>query len=223
MPQKKRKISDLTAGDANSLLQALNQFQNSLDDEDEDLPSGLLNTLEEFRTKLEAIKVSRTSRMFNSRDLFDDFPKQVSFSKVNAITLLQVRIKTGPLFLVPETRLLVEGLGSAEVDGKALTVEVLKRLISLVRRHVSVVTEAGCRVLISLILLRVASTMSTNHMDVNIIPEFPIAKTVFPGNRSFDGVVDFLLTELPQKYTEFLLADPTGILANTDEIKGTVT
>ena len=43
--------------------------------------------------------------------------------------------------------------------------------------------------------------MSTNHMDVNIIPEFPIAKTVFPGNRSFGGVVDFLLTKLPEKYT----------------------
>lgn len=57
MPQKKRKISDLTAGDANFLLQALNQFQSGLDDEDEDLPSGLLSALEEFRTKLEAIKV----------------------------------------------------------------------------------------------------------------------------------------------------------------------
>jgi len=204
MPQRKRKISDLTAGDANSLLQALNQFQHSLDDEDEDLPSGLLSALGEFRAQLEAIK-------------------HVSFSKVDAITLLQVGIKTGPLFLVPETSLLAEGLGSTEVDGKSLTMEVLKQMISLVRHHVSVVTEAGCRVLINLILLRVASTMSTNHMDVNIIPEFPIAKTVFPGNRSFGGVVDFLLTKLPEKYTEFLLADPTGILANTDEIKGTLT
>jgi hypothetical protein len=55
MPHKKRKISDLTAGDANTLLQALNQFQDSFDD-DEDLPSGLLSALGEFRTKLEAIK-----------------------------------------------------------------------------------------------------------------------------------------------------------------------
>ena len=60
MLQKKRKISDLTAGDANSLLQALNQFQNSLDDEDEDLPSGLLSALGEFRAKLEAIKVCKS-------------------------------------------------------------------------------------------------------------------------------------------------------------------
>ena len=61
MPQKKRKISDLTAGDVNSLrlLQALNQFQNSLDDEVEDLPSGLLSALGEFRAKLESIKVCK--------------------------------------------------------------------------------------------------------------------------------------------------------------------
>ena len=62
-------------------------------------------------------------------------------------------------------------------------------------------TEAGCRVPINLILLHVASTMSTNQMDVNIIPEFPITKTVFPGNHSFGGVVDFLLTKLPERYT----------------------
>ena len=74
--------------------------------------------------------------MFGSKD---DLAKHVSFSKVDAITLLQVGIKTGPLFLVPETRLLAEGLGSTEVDGKSLTMEVLKQMISLVRRHVSVV------------------------------------------------------------------------------------
>ena len=57
MPHKKRKISDLTTADADSLLRSLNQFQDNLDDEDEDLPSGLLSALAEFRMKLEAIKV----------------------------------------------------------------------------------------------------------------------------------------------------------------------
>jgi hypothetical protein len=91
-------------------------------------------------------------------------------------------------------RLSAEELGSTEVAGKALTMEVLKQLIELVRCHVSVVvskmhnlcpstqwrlsqTEAGCRVLINLILL-LASIMSIDHMDVNIIPKFPIAETV---------------------------------------------
>ena len=56
-PRKQRKISDLTAEDAITLLQPLNQFQDCLDDDDDDLPSGLLSALEEYRTKLEAIIV----------------------------------------------------------------------------------------------------------------------------------------------------------------------
>ena len=60
MSHKKRKISELTAGDTNTLLEALNRFQDNLDDNDKDLPSGLLDALDEFRTKLAAIKVCTT-------------------------------------------------------------------------------------------------------------------------------------------------------------------
>lgn len=62
-------------------------------------------------------------------------------------------------------------------------------------------TEAGCRILINMILLRVVSAMSTDETDVNIIPEFPIAKATFPSNFSFGGVVDLLLTKLPSRFT----------------------
>ena len=55
MPPKKQKISDVNTSDVNSLLQALNDFQDILDDEDEDLPSTLFK--EEFHTKLQAIEV----------------------------------------------------------------------------------------------------------------------------------------------------------------------
>jgi hypothetical protein len=60
MSHKKRKISELTAGDTNNLLEALNRFQDNLDDNDKDLPSGLLDALDEFRTKLATIKVCTT-------------------------------------------------------------------------------------------------------------------------------------------------------------------
>ncbi|KAF8711074.1 hypothetical protein AX14_013300 [Amanita brunnescens Koide BX004] len=149
--------------------------------------------------------------------------QHVTFSKVDALVLLQVNIKSGLLFLVPETRASAEERGLAEIEGKALSMGILKELIELVRRHMTVVTEAGCRVLISLILLRVASTMSTDQMDVNIIPEYPISRTLFPGNRSFGGAVDFLLTKLPGRYTRYLLGDPTTALGNPDAIKGPVT
>jgi hypothetical protein len=92
----------------------------------------------------------------------------------------------------------------------------------------------------NLVLLRVVSSMSTDQMDVNIIPEYPIARTIFPGSRSFGGVVDFLLTKLPERYTRrklirhltqlsdpdrsgYLLGDPTTALGNPDTIKGPVT
>jgi hypothetical protein len=60
---------------------------------------------------------------------------------------------------------------------------------------------AGCRVLINLILLRVALTMSDGQTDVDIIPEYPTATTTFSDNRSFAGVVDFLVAKLPARYT----------------------
>ena len=152
---------------------------------------------------------------------------------------------------------MAEEKGSTEVDGKALTMDVFKQLTALVHRYVSVVvshispsdhfslstlfseSEAGCRVLMNLILLRVVSSMSIHQIDVNIIPEVPISKTIFHGNLLFGGIVDLLLTKFPDRYTrkpnfshlssqgcnsphtEFLLADPTGILANPEEIKGT--
>ncbi|KAF7760588.1 hypothetical protein Agabi119p4_11264 [Agaricus bisporus var. burnettii] len=137
-----------------------------------------------------------------------------------ASTLPQANIKSGPLILIPEVKDLAEYQGSAEVEGKALSMEVLKQLIELVRRHVSVVTQAGSRVLINLILLRVASAMSTDQMDVNIIPEYPIFRALSPNHHSFDGVVDFLLTKLPGRYTPFLLGDPTIALSNPNAIKG---
>ncbi|KAF8334622.1 uncharacterized protein EI90DRAFT_2993534 [Cantharellus anzutake] len=204
MPPKKRKISDLTANDVNALSLTLNEFQMALVEDDEDLPPGLITALEQFREKLQVVK-------------------HVSFSKVDSFVLLQVNIKSGPLFLVPEKKALAEELGSAEIGDRALSMKVLKELIELVRKHVSVTTEAGCRVLINLVLLRVASAMSTDQMDVNIIPEYPIPKTLFLGNHSFGGVVDFLMTKLPERYTSFLLDDPVTALGNPTAIDGPVT
>lgn len=81
--------------------------------------------------------------------------------------------------------------------------------------------------------------MSTDQMDVNIIPEYPIFRALSPGHHSFYGVVDFLLTKLPGRYTRlfesydngplqntnfhsiaFLLGDPTIALGNPNAIKG---
>jgi len=61
-----------------------------------------------------------------------------------------------------------------------------------------------------LLLLRVASTMSDENADINIIPDFPIAKTISAEIRSAVGVVDFLMANLPARYTG-KLREPTSV------------
>ncbi|KAG1808006.1 uncharacterized protein BJ212DRAFT_1580146 [Suillus subaureus] len=197
---KRRKLSDLTAGDTNELLRKLQEFRANLDEGDEDLPAGLIDKLQELRDKSEDVKV-------------------------DPITLISLRISSGPLFLISDKRQEVENLGLAEISG-CLPIDTARFLISLVRGHVATVTEAGCRILINILLLRVVSVMCSGDTTVNIIPEFPIPRTIFhrdSGKYSFSGVVDFLVTKLPAQYTEYLLGDPTTALANPGNIKGPMT
>jgi len=204
---KKRKLSNFTTDDRNAMLLALQHFQDTLDgldEEDEELPAVIHETLDQLRQKLELVK-------------------DTSFSKVDPTILVQVNIKIGPLFLVQDQIDAAKEIGSADIDDRVITLDVLKELIALTRKHVSVVTQAGCRVLTNLILLRVASTMSDAQTDVNFIPEYPISTTAFYDNRSFGGVVDFLVAKLPARYTPFLLGDPVNAMANPAGIKGPVT
>jgi hypothetical protein len=55
---KKRKLSDLMAQDTNSLLSALAIVESTLDENDEELPSELISSLEELRAKLEVVKAT---------------------------------------------------------------------------------------------------------------------------------------------------------------------
>ncbi|KAG2118706.1 uncharacterized protein F5147DRAFT_832565 [Suillus discolor] len=132
--------------------------------------------------------------------------KHTSFSKVDS-TMLASK---------------AEALGLTGIPG-CLPIETTRFLISLVRGCVATVTEAGCRILINTLLLRVVSVMCPDTATVNIIPEFPIPSTIFnqgSARRSFSGIVDFLVTKLPTPYTGFLLTNPTKTLVdlgNTQE------
>ena len=55
-PAKKRKLSDLTVQDRNSLLSALAIVESTLDESDEELPSELISFLEKLRAKLEVVQ-----------------------------------------------------------------------------------------------------------------------------------------------------------------------
>ena len=64
-------------------------------------------------------------------------------------------------------------------------------------------TEAGCRILINILLLRAVSVMCPGEMTVNIImiPSPSNDLQADSGKYSFSGVVDFLVTKLPARYT----------------------
>ena len=51
--EEKAKVSDLTVDDASALLRTLAEFQVQLDEDDEDLPKGLIDGLEELCKKLQ--------------------------------------------------------------------------------------------------------------------------------------------------------------------------
>ncbi|KAG1763890.1 hypothetical protein EV702DRAFT_1205343 [Suillus placidus] len=193
----------MTINDTNVLLRTLAKFQEQLDEVDEGLPTGLIGGLEQLLRKLEIIP-----------------DPSVPFSEVDALTLLG--IKTAPLYLLPDVTLDIESLGSSTSDPEGeFALETLKELLGLVKHHVSLVTEAGCRILINIILLRVVSAVSTAGIDVNIVPEFSIAKTTLSGNSisfKFGHVVDLLLTNC-----RFLLDDPTLASGNQSEIDGPMT
>jgi hypothetical protein len=54
---KKRKLSNFTTDDRSAMLLALQHFQETLDPEDEELPTGIHDTLSQLRQKLELVKV----------------------------------------------------------------------------------------------------------------------------------------------------------------------
>ncbi|KAG1856008.1 hypothetical protein DFJ58DRAFT_784968 [Suillus subalutaceus] len=199
---KRRKLSDLTSGDTNELLNKIEEFRSNLDEGGEDLPDGLIDKLRELRDKLENVK-------------------HTSFSEVDPITLASLKISSGPLFLISNKQQQIEDLGLAEIPG-CLLIDTTRSLISLVRGHVATVTEAGCRILINILLLRVVSVCP----GVNIIPEFPIPKTTFnpeSGRCSFSGVVDFLVAKIPTQYTAYLLSNPSVALGCPGNIKEPIT
>jgi hypothetical protein len=62
--------------------------------------------------------------------------------KADPTILVQVNIKISPLFLVQDQIAAAKEIRSADIDGRVITLNVLKELIALTRNHVSVVVSA---------------------------------------------------------------------------------
>ncbi|EIM87874.1 uncharacterized protein STEHIDRAFT_155237 [Stereum hirsutum FP-91666 SS1] len=106
--------------------------------------------------------------------------------------------------------------GMLEAPNGFLTLESTRALTSLILEHVSQSTEAGCRMLIDVILLHLAAAVSDENEAVSIVPEYAILKTVFNEKHSFGGVVDYLVTKLPSAFTRQILGQPVATLNRPD-------
>jgi hypothetical protein len=120
---KKRKLSDLTASDATSVLSSLETLLTSLDEDDE-IGGG---QLEGLYSRFQVLNL----RFQNT-----------SFSKADVFTVIAANIQSGPLFLPSlDKRGEIEALGSADVANSALSFNVTVELTKLVRNHVSTVVS----------------------------------------------------------------------------------
>ena len=103
---KKRKPSDLTAQDTNSLLSALAIFESTLDENDEELPSELIYSLEKLRAILDS-----EARVVHACIPVGFFQHSTSFSEVDSFTLVAALIQVRPLFLSLSMKKEIEALG----------------------------------------------------------------------------------------------------------------
>ncbi|KAH9978809.1 hypothetical protein BGW80DRAFT_697234 [Lactifluus volemus] len=120
-----------------------------------------------------------------------------SFSKIDMDILAKVGICSGVgLVLSEDKRGEIEAEGKAPAAASGLSFDAIVQLIKVVRSRL--MTEAGRRMLISIILLRVASTVHDEAQTLNIAPGFPVEATfeMAPDNYSFSGVIDYLLIRL---------------------------
>ncbi|KAM6495938.1 hypothetical protein JOM56_008644, partial [Amanita muscaria] len=166
------------------------------------------------------------NRLHTTLESQEDIHTHTSFSEVDFTTLTEANIQSSLLILSEDKMDEIKALGKADVGSTSLSFDATAQLIKLVRNHVSTVTEAGCRTLVNIILLHLASTMESNESRLNIVPEFPIPQTVFKtstGKHSFGGVVDYLLASGPPwamvlptliSLAFIALGNPVDILAN---------
>ena len=128
---KKRKLSDLTAQDTNSLLSALAIFESTLDENDEELPSELISSLEKIRAVLDS-----EARVVHACIPVGFFQHSTSFSEVDPFTLVAAHILVRPLFLSLSMKKEIEALGKVDAATSFLSFESTINLIKLVRNHV---------------------------------------------------------------------------------------
>ncbi|TFY73922.1 hypothetical protein EWM64_g10091 [Hericium alpestre] len=152
------KMPDLTVEESNTVISVLEKFIAALDPEDEDTAK-LLERLQSATSKL--TKYTHTP-----------------FSCTTVADLQNLQIHSaGLVFKDDNARARARLQGAREVDGNDMTFETTKSLFRLTRTHFWCASEAGSRMLINVILLRLVSMLSHTENRLLILPEFNTAAT----------------------------------------------
>src|SRR5258708_10718476 len=67
-------------------------------------------------------------------------------------------------------------------------------------------SEAGCRMTINMVLLRLAPLVRNTESKLTIVPEYPIAKTKMEEGQSLGDIVDYLLARHPAEHSGYCLS-----------------
>ncbi|KAI0756420.1 hypothetical protein C8Q80DRAFT_1278262 [Daedaleopsis nitida] len=193
-----RRVADLTANDVDPVIHSLVPFMASLDRDDE-RTAGVVEIIESLFSKLK--QGSRAPSIATALDLQENhiYPYGLEFKDDAGKALVRER-------------------GAQEIESNFLTHANTKRLISLVRKHMSRASLAGCRMLIDVIFLRLAAVTSTDADNLAIIPDWSALNTApGPGGRpTVEGVIDYLIAKRPSKYSGLVLSEPVGALNRPD-------
>ncbi|KAJ3511821.1 hypothetical protein NLJ89_g3876 [Agrocybe chaxingu] len=117
----------------------------------------------------------------------------VPFSDATVLTLTQANIKVEVLEWNSDGRSQAQHLGG-KTTPNALSLDATTKQIGYIRKHIAFETEAGCRILISAVMLHAITNLDTSATSVAIAPEFRIPYAALDsGGSSYAGPVDYLM------------------------------
>ncbi|KAJ6567522.1 hypothetical protein B0H10DRAFT_2180230 [Mycena sp. CBHHK59/15] len=197
---KRRKLSELTAEETATVVDFLKRFQDELDEEDED-GQEVVAALGKVVNKLKEVK-------------------HVPFSDATILSLTKANIKVDLLELSSLKEGEARKLGDKTTVPDALTLEETKKNIVYTRKYVSFETEAGCRILINVLLIHAASNLSTSSIGAAIAPEFRIPETPLEsGGSAYGGAVDYLMVLGEPWARNLVLQSPKLAFTNKDILR----
>ncbi|KAJ6632179.1 hypothetical protein B0H10DRAFT_2206580 [Mycena sp. CBHHK59/15] len=184
----KHKPSDLTTEEVSNVVSLLKNLVADLDDEDED-GQIVIESVQNVIRKL-------------SQDT------HLSFSDLTLNSLVNTQITLRPLKWKTTGQDEATELRNNLIDG-AVTVEETKKNLCNIHKIVSMETEAGCRMVINVMLLHAALNLDSAENGVAIAPEFRIDDTrLEPTGYTYGGVINYMIIFTDRSTRDLMVQSP---------------